>query len=43
MALRACVKELDGVETESVILPMIDVTFDNAEEAWISKPTLYVK
>lgn len=43
MAVLACVKQLDGVETESVILPMVDVTSENAEEDWISQPTLYVK
>lgn len=43
MALLACVKQLDGVETDSVILPMVSVTSENAEEDWISHPTLYVK
>lgn len=36
MALLACVKQLDGVETDSVILPMVSVTSENAEEDWIS-------
>lgn len=43
MALLACVKQLDGVETDSVILPMVSVTSENVEEDWISHPTLYVK
>ncbi|WP_205839066.1 sugar ABC transporter substrate-binding protein [Bilifractor porci] len=43
MALLACTKELDGVPTESVLMPMVNCTVDNVQEDWISNPTLYVK
>lgn len=43
MALLSCVKTLDKVDTDSIILPMVSVTQENAQSDWISKPTLYVK
>lgn len=39
-ALEACVKVLKGEEAESVVMPMIDVTVDTADE-WKSNENLY--